>query len=439
VVALGLSLRRFCGDVGRAEGFEILVTDGRGRAICAPQLEKPLAPVAPGLLAYIKRGQHVGTYVNQQGQQLVAATGQMSHGWRVVAQQPAELAYWSSRRIRAQTIFWIALSLVVALAAGLFLSRSISRPIERLVEGAGELARGNVAHRLRMEERDEFGRLGRAFDKMSDEIAARDAEIRAFNAELQERVEERTLELREAHRRLLHSEKVAAAGSFSAGVASEINDPLTAVLGITQLLLTRAREAPGRSRDAELLASAEHEGQRMRGVIRRLQALAYGQAESRFSRIPVPGLLDATLSLLDSELQERQVQLVRGYADDLPAVRGNFTQLQQAVLQVLTNALAATREQPRIGVSALLSDSGMVRIVIADNGCGILPEDLERIFEPFFTTGDAAEGAGLGLAIVQRIIEQHHGTISATSTPGEGTVVAIALPAAEHSSRRPAA
>ena len=81
-----------------------------------------------------------------------------------------------------------------------------------------------------------------------------------------------------------------------------------------------------------------------------------------------------------------------------------------------------------IVVSTLLTESGMLRIVVADNGCGIVEQDLDRIFEPFFTTGDASAGAGLGLSIAQRIIEEHHGTISATSTRGEGTVISIALP-----------
>jgi signal transduction histidine kinase len=439
VVALGLSLRAFCQEVGDIEGFEILLADDQERVICGPAAAQPLAPVDAGLLAYMERGPGVGSYVDQAGVELVAAIGQMSQGWRVVAQQPKDLAYWASQRIRAQTIFWIGLSLAVALAAGLFLSRTISRPIDRLMAGVRQLAQGNIGHRLRMTERDEFSRLGQAFDKMSDEIATRDAEIRAWNVQLRERVEERTLELQEAHRRLLHSEKVAAAGSFSAGVASEINDPLTAVLGTTQLLLHRAREDPKRAREVELLEGAEREGQRMRGVMRRLQALAHGQTESRFSRISVPGLLDSTLALLDSDLEQKQVEVVRGYAADLPPVWGNFTQLQQAVLQVLRNALAATKEAPRIVVSALLSESEMVRIVIADNGCGIVPADLDRIFEPFFTTGDASEGAGLGLAIAQRIIEQHHGSITATSTVGEGTVVAIALPAAGPSEHRSAA
>jgi two-component system NtrC family sensor kinase len=104
---------------------------------------------------------------------------------------------------------------------------------------------------------------------------------------------------------------------------------------------------------------------------------------------------------------------------------------------VLTNAVDAVSRDPQIMVSTLVAGSGQVRIVIADNGCGILPGDLPSVFEPFFTTKVAAEGAGLGLSIAQRIIEDHHGTISVNSTEGEGTVVAIALPASE-TKREPA-
>jgi signal transduction histidine kinase len=248
--------------------------------------------------------------------------------------------------------------------------------------------------------------------------------------ELRERVEERTLELREAHQQLLRSEKAAATGTFSAGVASEMTDPLTSVLGIIQLLVGRARKDPTRSRDVELLESAEQEALRIRAVVSRVRTLAQRQSELQFAPVRVNDLVDSTLEMLNSDFDAGGIEVVRAYGKELPAARGNFTQLQQALLQVLSNSVNARGEDARIVVSTLLTDSGMLRIVVADNGCGIVEHDVDRIFEPFFTTGDASAGAGLGLSIAQRIIEEHHGTIGATSTRGEGTVVSIALPLA---------
>ncbi len=423
VVVAAISLAPFCSEISRQGALEIVVVDAEGRSLCASEGEEPLAVVEPAVVQRISGSETVWTYRNQEGDDLLAATAKMASGWRVIAQQPTELAYAASRRIRLQTVFWVALSLVVALAAGLFLARSISRPLERLAEAARQLAQGNVDHRVNLTEQDEFGRLGAAFDQMSDEI-------RAWNLELRERVEERTLELREAHQQLLRSEKAAATGTFSAGVASEMTDPLTSVLGIIQLLLGRARKDPARHRDAELLESAEKEGLRIRAVVSRVRTLAQRQSELQFAPVRVNDLIDSTLEMSKAELESGGVEVVRAYGKELPEARGNFTQLQQALLQVLSNAVSAVGDDARIVVSTLLTDSGMLRIVVADNGCGIVEQDLDRIFEPFFTTGDASAGAGLGLSIAQRIIEEHHGTIGATSRRGEGTVISIALPLA---------
>jgi len=423
VVVAVVSLAPFCDEIVQQGPLEIVVVDGEGRSLCVSEGEEPLAVVEPAIVQRISGSETVWTYRDQTGEDLLAATAKLARGWRVIAQQPTETAYAASRRIRLQTVFWVALSLVVALAAGLFLARSISRPLERLAEAARQLAQGNVDHRVNMTEQDEFGRLGAAFDQMSDEI-------RAWNLELRERVEERTLELREAHQQLLRSEKAAATGTFSAGVASEMTDPLTSVLGIMQLLLGRARKDPARSRDVELLESAEKEALRIRAVVSRVRTLAQRQSELQFAPVRVNDLADSTLDMLTSELQSGGVEVVRAYGKDLPEARGNFTQLQQALLQVLSNSVNAVGDDARIVVSTLVTESGMLRIVVADNGCGIVEHDVDRIFEPFFTTGDASAGAGLGLSIAQRIIEEHHGTIGATSTRGEGTVVSIALPLA---------
>jgi signal transduction histidine kinase len=349
-------------------------------------------------------------------------------GWTVVVRQPAEQAMAASRHMAWQTALWIAVSLGIAVAAGILLGRSVSEPIARLVHGAGELARGNLSYRLRMPDTDEFGSLGAAFDQMSEAIAARDAEIRTWNKELQARVDARTRDLNEAHGLLLRSQKLAALSTLSEGVAHEINNPLTSVLGITQILLDEARSDPGRAKEASLLEHVERAGVRMKGIVKRILALSEPRTRADLSPVRVNALFDATVHLLEREIAAAEVEVTCEFAQDPPPVLGEFTQLQQALLQVLGNAITAIGHKGRITLRTW-TDEVLVKLSVSDNGKGIAPEALARVFEPFYTTKDASAGEGLGLAIVHRIVDNHHGTIAVVSDVGKGTTVTIALAA----------
>ncbi len=423
---VAFSLRRFCDKLVGGSPLDLVLFDPSGILVCHNALNAP--PDIRGLRKLFSGTLATGRY-DVGGHEFLAAAALTALRWTMVAQQPTEQAFRSSRNIRNQTLFWIATSLLIAVGAGSFLARGITRPMALLMEGTEALAKGQLSHRIRLQEKDEFGALANAFDHMSGEIAARDAEIRKYNEELQARVLERTSDLIRAHEQLLQSQRVAAVGALGAGLAEEVNDALTGVLGVSQLLLMRARRDKTREKEVELLESAEKEALHIRDVISKLQRLTKGQGLTNLSDVAPNDLLDATLSLVKRDPSTSMIRFLPEYGRDLPKIRGNFMQLQRGILQILTNAIEACgAEDGRVILRTRLSEEGNVELSISDNGHGIDGKDVDRVFDPFFTTHKEREGRGLGLAIAARIIEDHRARISLESEVDEGTTVTIAFP-----------
>jgi signal transduction histidine kinase len=404
VVAVGLSLRSACDELARSGEIEVLLTDGDGKVLCGAGAGGPIDRGARWLTTQVK----------------------LPNGWSVVTRQDRAQAFAASRLLRTQAAAAIAASFLLALATGLFLSRSITRPVRALVRGAEELGRGKFDHRLRMDATDELGQLGRAFDAMAGEIERRDAEIRAFNAELQQRVDERTRELREAQAELLHSKKVAAVMSLGAGIAHEINNPLTSVIGFVQVLRAKLAKE-GRSGDEQALATVEAESQRIRKIVQQLLTFSQGFAGERFTELDPNRIIEGALS----QSQLNGVTVVRAFERELPPVMGDAVQLQEAVIQLVKNAVTAMDGHGTLTVRTAAVEGAAVKLEVQDTGKGIAPEHLEKVFDPFFTTKQDWRGEGLGLSIVHRIVEQHHGRVRAHSRVGEGSTFVVTLPAAQ--------
>ncbi len=404
VVTLGFSLRALCAELAqdRADEIQTLLVDGGGRVLCGPH---PQAMVGPD-------------------PELLTATNSLANGWKIWTQQRRSVAFAASRELRLLNLLLIAVSLVVAVAAGLLLARRINQPVAALVRGADLLAAGQLGHQITIAGNDELGRLGAAFNRMSGEIQKRDGEIRAFNAELQARVDERTRELKEAQAQLLQSQKIAAVSSLGAGIAHEINNPLTSVLGFAQILASRARKE-GRDKDAEALQLIDDEAQRIKRIVATLLSFSESFAGEGFTELDANQLVEAALR----QVPLGQIELVRELAAELPPIIGSSAQLQEAIIQLLRNALIAMRGAGRLTLRSAGAD-GVVRLEVIDTGKGIAPEHLEKVFDPFFTTKDDWRGEGLGLTIVHRIVEQHHGRVKAASRVGEGSTFTLILPVA---------
>jgi two-component system NtrC family sensor kinase len=425
-VVVGLSLRGVCaGLAGNGTGgLEVLLVDGGGRLLCPPgALGAPDAGLA-------KLPAGVGSYRDAGGRALRAARAALPNGWAVVAQQPEEIAGAPSRLIRAQALWWLGLSALVALGAGLMLARRISRPVAALVSGAATLARGELSHRLPEKGGDELSRLAGEFNRMAVEIERRDREIRSWNEELQKRVEERTGQLKEAQQQLLQSQKLAAVSALGAGFAHEINNPLTSVIGNAQLVLARLRGQIAGAVKAEMVEDIERDGLRIQQIVGRLLALSGEYGGSGYGEVEVKRLFEEALEAVGPAIAAAGIELRPELDGEVPPLAGNADQLREVLRQLLRNAVTAMAKGGRLSVSAVGVDGQAVKLTVADTGAGIAPELLARVFEPFFTTKDDWKSQGLGLTFVHRIVEQHSGQVKIDSRVGEGTTVYVTLPAA---------
>ena len=241
--------------------------------------------------------------------------------------------------------------------------------------------------------------------------------------------------VRERTERLLQSEKIATMGSLLAGVAHELNNPLSVVLGQTHLLRESARE-PGIAAAIEKITTG---ADRCVRIVRKFLALARQQPPER-SQVGLNGLVEDSVELLAYELRNDNIQVMLRLADDLPILWADSHQLQQVLINIVTNAHHAVRQRPadrRMISITTRADSAhqRVHVDIADTGPGIPAEIRGRIFEPFYTTKPVGQGTGLGLSLCRGIIEAHGGTIAVESEPGRGTTFAISLPVTARPSR----
>jgi two-component system, NtrC family, sensor kinase len=352
--------------------------------------------------------------------ELLTATARTTEGWRVVAEQPRDTAFASLHSVRVQSIVWMGLGVLGAVIAGAVLAQSIQRPLYALTRGAEALARGDLRHRVTSVARDEIGVLARAFNRMGDEIAS-------WKQELQARVDARTKELKDAQDQLLQSKKLGAIAALGAGVAHEINNPLTGVVGLTQVLLARKDKLDDKT--IRSLTSIEREALRIRDIIDRLGTLAQASVADA-TRIEISGAVDAALAQYGDQITARGIRVERVFARDVPLVVGNVEQLNHVFAQLVDNALRAMSDGGSLKLTTRTIDREAIVVEVTDTGRGIVPEVLDRIFEPFFTTKDHWRGAGLGLAIAHRIVEAHQGSIRAASTVGAGTTMTLTFPAA---------
>ncbi len=231
----------------------------------------------------------------------------------------------------------------------------------------------------------------------------------------------------QAESRLVQAAKLAAVGEMAAGIAHELNNPLTTVAGFAELILNDTpKDAPVRA-DVEMVLQ---EALRARGVVRRLLDFAR-QGEQIRVRTDLGEILEAVLALMTHFIQTSGVQLEAVLAKDLPWISVDSNQMKQVFLNLLHNALDAMPAGGKLRITTatrLRNDRKWVVAEIADNGIGIDPQDIDRIFEPFFTTRGSRGGTGLGLSVSYGIVADHGGTIDVESLPGAGSVFSVWLP-----------
>ena len=349
------------------------------------------------------------------------------YGWGAIVAQPASLAFGAAERLRVYTLAWAAAALCLAAALGTLLARRVTLPVERLSRAAGAIAAGEWNAEVDTAGKDEIADLGRAFSGMTKELRRRDREIRAFNEELQQRVEERSAELRAAQDQILRTRRLAALGSLGAGLAHELNNPMTAITGYLVILRKGARSG---SPEAEMIASAQEQAGRVAKVVEDLRSFADHERQIAGQRFSLPRAVESALSLYEDRIRAAGIEVTRRVEEPVPEAQGDPVQIQQVVAHLLENAINAMSSGGKLDVQLGTVDGDALRLRIADTGKGIPASIRERIFDPFFTTKGQAGQVGLGLSLSHSIVEAHHGRIVVESEEGMGAAVTVLLPAA---------
>ena len=256
------------------------------------------------------------------------------------------------------------------------------------------------------------------------EALAHHAALAIENAQLFEREEATIRELRQAQSRLLQSEKLATIGQMAAGIAHELNTPLTYIMGNLELMQAQPLSGPQQA----MLVSMARGADRLKGLAQSLLAFSRPAQEAPV-RLAVNDIIERGLELCHYQILRGGVGLQKQLANGLPTVMGVSNQLEIALINLVVNAVDAMEGSGTLVVASAAHGED-VEIVVSDTGHGIPAEIHSSIFEPFFTTKAEGKGTGLGLATVLMIVERHHGRIELTSAAGKGTTFRILLPAA---------
>jgi len=299
----------------------------------------------------------------------------------------------------------------------------ISQPIHAMAEAAQRVAHGDYSQKVPAASHDELGHLARHFNAMMSELERAHQVLRESADELERKVAQRTAELEAVQAHLIQSEKLAAIGKLAAGVAHEINNPLTGVLTNSSLMLEDLDVDHPWREDIQTIVT---ETLRCRNIVKGLLDFAR-QTKPQRSLISMNQVAEDVLALVRNQANFRDIRVATDLDPHLPAVLADNDQMRQVVLNIVLNAAEAmpTGGDLRVSSGPDPSRTG-VELQIADAGPGIPADVRARLFEPFFTTKKS--GTGLGLAIAYGIVERHNGQLKVDTTVGRGTTFTIALP-----------
>jgi two-component system NtrC family sensor kinase len=308
-------------------------------------------------------------------------------------------------------------------AVGLFISTvviwivigKVTAPLRELRTLTEAVGNGDFSRKAQVTSNDELGQLTYAFNHMT-------RNLRHSHDELQ-----RTFEtLKATQAQLIQSEKLSAVGEFVSGVAHELNNPLTSVIGFAELLNEVDLHPKHRSYLHYIVKSTE----RCHKIVQGLLSFARQHPPER-TLLNVNELISGVLEILAYEMRTSNIEVRREFDSNLPRILGDSHQFQQVILNILNNARQAIEgHQPNgfIRIATEKNSEGDVRITIEDNGPGIPAEHLPKVFDPFFTTKPVGKGTGLGLSLCYGIVREHGGTISVHSLPGKGATFMIEVP-----------
>lgn len=336
---------------------------------------------------------------------------------------------------RQMIIYTACALLLIVLMSWLVVWRVVGKPVKALQNGTEQLASGDLGYQIDVHSHDELGELASSFNGMSRELESEHNENLAWTRTLEQRVEQKTAELKRAHEHALHTEKMASIGKMAAVLAHEINNPLSGILTYAKLLrkwVDQGDGSPTKRREIcdslDLIAS---ESRRCGDLVKNLLTFSR-TTPMNLQKANLNQVIDRSLRLVQHQFDLAGIQVQQQLDPDLPLVQCDAAQIEQVLLALIMNAMDAMPQGGNLWLTSFYSgEENAVRIVVRDDGAGIPADILPRIFEPFLTTKETGRGVGLGLAISQSILERHHGRIEVQSEVGRGTTFTVSLPSDE--------
>jgi two-component system NtrC family sensor kinase len=316
-------------------------------------------------------------------------------------------------------IFILLTGILITILTQIF----VNQPIQLLVKHSKMVSAGNLEARVQVTSHDELGELSNAINEMTENLGNAHHELKSWGESLEAKVEERTWEIKRIETQLYRSEKLASLGKLVAGIAHEINNPLTGILLYSSIVSSDKRLNPEQKQDVERIIS---ESRRCAGIVSRLLEFSR-EVMPHKEAVSLNGLLDQVVQILHKQSSFLNIEFAREYSLSLPHVLIDPGQLQQVFINLFLNAGQSMAKGGKLTITTRLDEGGLLACTdIKDIGCGISEADLRRIFDPFYTT--KPDGTGLGLSISYGIVENNNGKIEVKSELGKGTEFTVMLP-----------
>ncbi|MBI3356056.1 MAG: hypothetical protein HY038_04670 [Nitrospirae bacterium] len=248
-------------------------------------------------------------------------------------------------------------------------------------------------------------------------------QLTGFTHELEQGLVQNRQVLRDTQEQLRFTQRVAELGTFAASMAHEIGTPMNVILGRAELLLQRTDDETMKKGLAIIAAQVE----RITRLMNQLLTFAR-RGPPTFSPVDLRDLIKNCLDAVEERLRQHCIQVVSEHEEELPEIHGDSDLMTQVLLNLVLNAVQAMPERGTLRVATAREGAHHIRLTVADTGQGIPPDILPKIFEPFVTTKEPGKGTGLGLTVVLGIVQEHGGSITVDSTPGQGTTFTLCLP-----------
>jgi signal transduction histidine kinase len=397
----------------RSAAYRVYLVDGRGRVVVHPDPARVVGRADVSNSDVVKqatRGPVARAVRDFEGPEgpVIAAFSRVGLGrLAVIAEVPRAEALRAGRDLGRRTILLGVAILFFGILASFLVGRRITAPLRRLESAAQRVGAGELGTQVPVEGRGETAELAAAFNRMSAELADREAR------------------LSDAHAQLARADKLSAVGELAASVVHEVKNPVAAVVGYAQL----GRECEQLPEAHELFGLVEAQAWRASDVLQNM--LEFTRREP-----PMPELLDPAVvaedavRLLRHPLRLRGVTLQTEIAEGLPKLHTHAGELQQVLVNLLMNAADAMEGRAeRVATLGIAASNGRVLMTVRDTGSGIPAELHEKIFLPFFTTKKGRDGTGLGLSVSQRLVRDMGGEIRVESTVNAGSTFTVSLPA----------